>query len=294
MGIIRGGLFIFVCILLFISLIVGGVFLILSLSLSYENVNSNFKEILKNQKISDSGVETMIEEVYPSMIESCANSEFIEYADSNINITIPCSVVNQGSPAVIDYGYDAVTKEVYYRQYECKFFDCFDNPNGSLVIISNHGRTYWLNKFFISSIIILIILLILFFLAHKKYNFFIFSGIVFILSSFVLLNIQKFLIPIIKTTLNISTQQLNQLGEVSLDTILNLFFAKSPSVFIMFFIVGIIFIVIGVLIRLWILSYGVSKFFGIGKNSNSANKKIKELEKKVSEDKKDIKEIKKK
>ena len=56
MGLIRGGLFIFVSILLFISIIVGGVLLILSLSLNYDNVNTHAKEIIKQGNINENNI----------------------------------------------------------------------------------------------------------------------------------------------------------------------------------------------------------------------------------------------
>ena len=294
MGLIRGGLFIFVSILLFISIIVGGVLLILSLSLNYDNVNTHAKEIIKQGNINENNIEQNINVDYPSMLSKCENASTISYSSGDYDLDIPCSIVNESSQAVVDYGIDMATKEFYYKKYDCNLFDCMDkSPNSAFVLISKHAKSYWINKFFISLLVSLILLTGLFFLAHKKNNFFIFSGLILILSGFILINVEAILFPVIKSAIGISSEQSELLLPGMIDSFIGLFFSQSWFVFWIYFIIGLIFVITGILIKLWNVSYGLSKFFGIWKTANTTSK-VKALEKELDEAEDEIKKIKKK
>ncbi|PIN89053.1 hypothetical protein COU57_06735 [Candidatus Pacearchaeota archaeon CG10_big_fil_rev_8_21_14_0_10_32_14] len=294
MGLIRGGLFIFVSILLFVTLIVGGVFLILSLSLSYDNVNVHAKEIIKQQNMTGNDIPQLVEVNYPSMKEKCVNSSSASLSNENFNYTIPCSVVNESSAAVVDYGIDLETKEIYYKKYDCGLFDCINgSSSGALSLVSKQAKSYWTNKFIIMLLFSLVLSCGLFFLAHKKNNFFIFSGIIFIFSGFVLLNIQAILIPVIKSAVGISSEQMNSLPSGLLDSVIRLFFNKSAMVFWIYLILGLILLISGIFLKLWNFSYGISKFFRIGRQENTT-RKVTEIEQELNDAEDEIKRIKKK
>ena len=121
MGFIRGSLLVIAGVFLFLSLLIGNIFLILTLSLDYNAIQpklvSAVKELSENEKIS------LVDEVTKNFehinLQCQKNSEFI-YEDSNLGyvFNIPCNVTSQGPQFVLDYG---INNFFYPRIFDFSF-----------------------------------------------------------------------------------------------------------------------------------------------------------------------------
>lgn len=181
MGLIRGGLFYIVCVLLVVSLILAGVFITISKSLSYENLKTELTKI-SLEKSSEFDINS----AFPEMQAKCLNNSGggVSFSEnSGFNINIPCTVVSQGSEAVLSYAVDSIIGDMYYKEYDCGFFNCFKQGEPPIFLISQHSHDYFKSKFYLMLLTSLVLIILLFFLVENKPNFPITTGIVLIISS---------------------------------------------------------------------------------------------------------------
>ncbi len=116
MGVIRGGLLVFVSVLLFLVLLVGNTFLTLSLSLNYNNIQTEFVSSIGEVIENEINLDGLIEENYYMMELYCEyESEFVFQEDTlGYTFVIPCDIISQGSQAIVDYGINSLVENVYY------------------------------------------------------------------------------------------------------------------------------------------------------------------------------------
>ncbi len=299
MGLIRSGLLVIVSVLLFISLLLGGIFLTLNMSLEYQNVNPQIVPIVNNF-INDSNFSQFIIELYPMMNSSCENnSEFI-FNSSELGqvLIIPCETVLKGPENIVNYTTNFFIEDSYYKNYDCSFIDCFQKYQPPLFLISEKLKDYWKSKFNFTLIISLILIALVFFLTEKRVNLFFILGTLLIISSFFLLALNRIL-PFFSNNILLN--------------FIPIFFSKSYTVFLSSLIMGIVIFLIGILLTLFLIGFKISSFFnrkkeGVSKidvkdivkeelnknigERNIKNKKInlvKKEEKKLNSNKKEIK-----
>jgi hypothetical protein len=294
MGFIRSSLLVIASVLLFIALLVGNIFLTLSLSLKYETIepeivgvvndtvndfdmNGFFQNLQPLMKIyaminpemakemdQDSGekdTRETFETFKPLMKEYCSISGGIEFDMPIIEekLKIPCDKIDLGYDAIIEYIVKDITQKLYYKKYNCKFIDCVaSNP---LVFLSEHAKNYWTSNFQLSLITIIILLILMFILSQNKSNFFILAGFIVIISGLPFMKLNSF-IELIFSKINGIELELVKIKDVI--NIVLILFSKAHSVFLKTLIIGGIGIVIGI----------VLKFFKAGFKFNSLIKKI--------------------
>jgi hypothetical protein len=238
MGLIRGGLLVIVSVLLLVSLFAGFILLTMSWSLNYDNVKTELGSALKGNLTNKIGINELVTQNYPKMQEYCKNnSSYIVNYEGNI-ISVPCSVILEGHDAIVDNEINSSIEKIYFTNYNCNFWNCFDTQQIPFFLVSLKAQQYWYSKF--NQVLILIGLLSIcgFLLAEKKSNFFLLVSALIIIA----------VIPIAKIDWLIS------LTGKTAEGLLSVFFSKSYSVFIRGIALGVILLVIGV----------VLKFFGIG------------------------------
>ena len=267
MGVIRSILLVFVSVLLFVSLLAGGLFLTFSLSLDYDNVKTGISSVVQELNINGMTVQGVMEDVYPLMQLYCAignNSEYV-FKDDTFSKTfvIPCYVVPEGSQAIVNYGLNNFVEQVYYEDYDCSFWDCLEKTGSPLFLISAKAQSYWNSKFYFSLFVIIILIGLSFLLVEKKSNSFILSGILIIVSSF----------PFMKLESIISLFSDNYLSGI-----LTVFFSEASDVFWIMLVSGIVFLVMGIFLKLFGIGFKISGFFSkinekISKNKITASPK---------------------
>jgi len=239
MGFIRGGLLILVSSLLFFSLLIGNASLTLTSSLEYENVKSELS----------SSLEELTKEEY------CQGNQTYIVTYKGYEIEVPCEILPQTPESILDEVFNNSIEEIYYSQYDCNFWDCFEKTNNPLFLISQKARDYWKETFFISLLVSLILIILTILLMEKKINLPILIGILIIMSSLPLL--------IFRGIFSSSKSLIFQ--------IISLFFSQSYNVFIVMIIIGITILALGIAIKLF--GFGFKLFHFVNKIQEKAKTK---------------------
>ena len=113
----------FVGILLLISFLVMNVFLTLSLSLEYDNVKPKISSVVKDLAENEINLTDEIEENFVFAEIYCQNNTEFIFSQGEYVFEIPCTIVDEGPESVIDYGINQIIDEVYYKEYDCGFFE---------------------------------------------------------------------------------------------------------------------------------------------------------------------------
>jgi hypothetical protein len=252
MGLIRGGAFVIVSVILFLSLLVGGIFLTLSMSLDYEVVKVDLgvtiNELVQNQFDLSSSIRGKL----PLMEIYCQNNSEYVFNEEGYTFTIPCEVVANGTEAIVEQGVADLIEDAYYAEYDCGFWDCFEKTDKPFFFVSEHAKDYWKSKFNWSLLIMLVCFGLMLLVAEVRSNAFIVAGGVGIVGAFILKWSSGFLLKFALSPI------VNALGaEISLDAF-NFLLVKLGFVFLLLLIMGIILIAFGIGFRVWLYFSGRS------------------------------------
>ena len=244
MGFIRGGLLIIVGILLFLSLLLGSIFLILSWSLQYENVQEELSSVIKELTEDKFGLieesfnlTEEMEEAREFMDEHCQNESSYVFAEGGYTFVIPCDIldeVEESPSALVDQGIENIIEQIYYDDYDCKFWNCFEETGLPLFLVSEKAKNYWQDKFYFTLIALAVMVVLIFFLIEHKQNTPIIVGSIMALSSFPLLKLEKII---------------GSLAGDSYLAFVGVFFNKIDTVFWVVFISGLIILGAGIALR---------------------------------------------
>ncbi len=247
MGFIRGGLLSLVCILLFISLLLAGIFLTLSLSLKYENVQEGLVSVIKgmtDDKLGLIGEEfnltEKMDQAQEFMEEHCQNITEYVFSEGGYTFTIPCDILEEipeTPEALIEQGVETIVENVYYEEYDCSFWDCLSESELPFFLVSEKAKNYWREKFYFTLIAFVVLVVLIFFLVEHKQNTPIVVGPILILASLPLLGLEKLA--------GIFVGDFGNLG-VSL---VSIFIGKSGSAFWIMFIIGLVVLVAGIVLK---------------------------------------------
>lgn len=244
MGFFRGAGLTILSIILFVVLLIGGIFASLSLSLEYKNVQPRVYTVLEQFVGSQIGEEQIKNEILPYAISYCqTNDEWVQEFDGYV-LAFPCSVVLEGYDSFLNYGINQVINDFYYKEYTCNFLDCFKEQELPLFLISEYSQKFWKNlfiKFLIFSIVLfgLIILLV-----KKKPSSLILLGSLMVPVSLFLMAFKKAGEFFIASS--ISGEGTDDL----LSSITGIFFSESSMVFSRMLILGGVLIVVGIILRI--------------------------------------------
>ncbi len=252
MGAIRGVLLVFVCVILFLSLFVGNILLTLSLSLRYENVKPGLVSFLGDVVNEQLNIEEQLNQLLPTIELYCQANQQYNFAYGEYILTIPCNVATQGSNALVEYGVNSFVDEYYYAEDDCGFWDCFEEGEVPLFLISEKAQNYWQNKFYFALLLSIALAILVFFLVEKKASFFLLTGGLMIVSSLPLIKLDK-----------IASLFPDSGGDMAqyISKIILIFFSQSPSVFIKILIIGGVFVIAGIVLKLFNIGFAISNFF---------------------------------
>jgi len=259
MGIIRGGLFIVVCVLFFVTLLASNSFLTIERSLDYNVIKSELTNVstdLAKDDISDSLI---------NIQNSCLNnSEFIFEDGEAQDVVLPCDVALQGKDAIITYTVDKIVEKNYYQIYDCDYWDCFKKLEGNdklLFSVSQQAKDYWAGKFYFSLFILLILAGVMFLFIENKLNFPIVAGALVVVAS----------LPFTKLEAVIGI-----FAKIEILQYLTIFFSKSSSVFLTGLVIGLILIGIGVVSRFFKIGFQIQDFFEKFRSKKNSSENIEE------------------
>jgi hypothetical protein len=268
MGIIRGGLLVIVSVLLFVSLFAGLILLTMSWSLNYSNVKVELGGVLKDNLKDKIGVVELVGDDYVKMQEYCKLYSDYAITYENMTITIPCSVILEGQDAIVNKGIDEFVEKIYFEQYDCSFWKCFETQKVPFFLVSSKAQAYWYSKFNYVLMLIALLSICGFLLAEKKSNFFLITSILVVIA----------VIPFAKMDWLIS------LTGKTAEGLLSVFFSKSYSVFIRGLFIGIILLLIGILLKFFNIGFKIQSIFSkFGKSKDEKEEKKPEVKEKKEE-----------
>lgn len=281
MGFIKGGLLVIICIFLFIILFLGNVFFVLSLSLNYENVQEELGPILQNLTenklnitMGDFNLTEEMEEAREFMMEHCQNETSYVFARGGYTFVLPCDLLeemDEDPQSLINQGMENIVEQIYYDDYDCKFWNCFQKTGLPLFLISEKAKNYWQDKFYFTLIAFAVLVILIFFLVEHKQNTLIIVGSIMVLSSLPLLKLEKIIGSIVGN---------------SYFAFVGVFFNKMDTVFWIVFFSGLIIIGAGIALRFLHRDFIKKKFSKkdvqklIKKSDEKKNTEVKSIKKK--------------
>ncbi|MEA3413998.1 MAG: hypothetical protein U9Q99_00525 [Nanoarchaeota archaeon] len=163
----------------------------------------------------------------------------------------------------------------YYKDYDCKFINCFKEDKGYLVLVSDKARVYWKNLFRWTLILSVILLMLLLLVSKPKNSAFIVSGILMIGASLIYKKL-SWIMSLIPNEFFVKFS--------------NLFISKSEEVFLVMIISGGVLLLLGIILHFFNIGMKISKWIARILEKSKTEK----TEKKVKEQKSKIKEVKEK
>jgi hypothetical protein len=256
MGFFRGGFVLILGVLLFVSFLALNSFFILESSLKYENVKESLYPMVKN--LSESGTTGLLQkevigefnltkaaEDNLDIIKSyCQNNTEYVFSYKGYTVNIPCYANSTNPDVLINETFNDVIYDIYYKQYDCGFWNCFAKTEIPFFLVSQKARDYWKNKFYIALIASLILILLIFLFVEQKQNTPIVAGILLILSALSILKLEDFAYFLA--------------GGFS--SLIKIFLSNTHNVFLFSLILGIFLIVIGVGLRFFGSDFIKEKF----------------------------------
>lgn len=246
MGIIRGGLLVIASVLLFLLFLVGNFLLTFNLSLDYENVKPEIASIVNDMAQEEFDLNQKINEIYPEMVLYCENNSEYVFSEQGYTFVIPCSVVAGGSESIIEYGTNSLIEDVYYDEYDCGFWNCFKETEQPFFLVSKKSQDYFLGKFYLVLFSSIALIALMFFLVEKKTNLPIIVGVLLGVSALLFV---KFDWLFSFTSENYFLQ------------FFTIFFSKSFTVFLISFILGLLILVVGIILKLFVVGFKISNLF---------------------------------
>lgn len=246
MGFIRSGLIVIISILLFIIFLAGNIFLTLTLSLQYENVYEHITPTIKELAEETIDIPEEVNIRLESMQSYCENHSEYVFSEEGYTFEIPCEVVSQGLDSIIDESIDNLVESSYYKEYDCGFWDCFEEEAIPTFLISEKAKNYWKAKFYLALTAAIVLIILNFFLVRKKHNTFVLPGILLVASALVLLK------------LNLS---LSLVSNTFILGFLQIFFTKAKDVFWIFLITGVVLLLLSLFLKLFSIGFKISNIF---------------------------------
>ncbi|MBU2052778.1 MAG: hypothetical protein ABIG28_02275 [archaeon] len=253
MGVLRGGALFVITVLLFWSLFVGNLFLTMNLSLDYDVVKPELVSVISavlGDKLNFwEEVDARLGEMNLYCENNSGNTEFVFSSGQGQTFAVPCEVISQGSQAIMNYSIESFVEKGYYADYDCDFLDCLKEVNMEqpFVLVSAKAKDYWKSKFYFSLIVSFILIVLVLFLVEQKFNMPVVVGVLMITSS---LSFMK-----INWILSFFSNEIYA-------QMFSIFFSKSYSVFLIMFILGIVVLAFGIVLRFFKFGFWISELIG--------------------------------
>jgi len=170
MGFIRGAGIVIVSILFLVSLLAMNSCLTVYLSLDYENVQGEIETVFKEVIGEQINIDDVLEDNLEEMKIYCQNHSSFDFESGEelgLNGDIPCEIILQDKESILKYQLNSLAEEVYYQEYDCEFWNCFEKNRTTFFLISEKAQDYWKGKFYFS----LIFVIIFAFLNQPQFNY---------------------------------------------------------------------------------------------------------------------------
>jgi len=274
MGLLRGSGVVIVSVLLFVSILIGGICLSLTLSLSYDNVqpqaHSFFKEIVEDEI----GAESITNQLTPFLETSCKTDTEIVHNFGEYTFVYPCSVIEEGYDSILNYSVDYFISNFYYKEYDCAFTECFGESDIPLFLVSNYARIFWQSLFFKALIASLVLVCLIVLLMERRINSFLLVGCLVVGGSLVVLALKKIGVFVAKLFLSPLSTAFSDGKSEFLPQIVSMFFLESSKAFLWMFILGLILIGVWFIFHLTGFGFKIKELidkFGSKKISSNQN-----------------------
>jgi hypothetical protein len=258
MGVIKNVLLVFVSILLFFSFFLTILFISLSSSLTYNNVQNQAVSLIHGTFLQNLNLTSFISENYEPLQYYCQNNNSYSFNAENYTFNISCSAVTKGQDAILEEGLKQLINQIYYEDYGCEFFKCFKQQKIPFFLISKLAHNSFFKFFLFSLLASLILGGLAFLLIEKKTSLPILAGSVLIIASLPFMKIGNLL--------NLFS------GKIYIE-FLKIFFSQSRTVAIIFLILSGVLIIAGVVLKIFGVGMSVSKFASNIKKKSSEKKK---------------------
>ncbi len=269
MGLLRGGGTTVIVIVIFLLLLLSNSLLAVTMSLDYQTLEPELVGVA-TEIITEQGIDAQIVEELPTMQQDCLNSSNFVFDNEGMVFDIPCSVVDQGETAVIEFAITNMVKDGYYKEYDCDFWNCSTGEDVPAHLFSQMARDYWKGKFYLVLTGILILTALGFLLTEGRKNYPFLIGGIAILSA----------LPFIKVSWFFSL-----FGNFETARMLGVFFSRAFSVFMIMTVIGVVLILLGVAIKFVGLGSFIDKLMGGDKKRMKGEVK-EEIKKEMKEEKK--------
>jgi len=283
MGFIRGVLIVIASVLLFVSLLATGFFITVTFSLSYDSVQSQVHPIVVQIIEEQIGEITILDTLTPYLDGYCEENSEVVQDFEGYTFVFPCETIKLGKETLVEYSVNYLIEDFYYKEYSCEFWKCFEESDIPLFLISKYAQEYWRTLFFKFFLFSLILSAGVILLSKRKSKGFFLTGILLILTSLIILKLETIGTFIAKLIISpISMALTEETTSAVLSQVVGIFFSKSGTIFVWMFVIALILIGIGILLKLFKIGFKISNFF----------KKIEETAEKEDKKEKTTKEIK--
>lgn len=256
MGLIKGGFMFFVSSLLIFSILLGNLFITLSLSLDEKDILSEIASTITDAVVSETMLSEEIEANIGVIQSYCEDNDEFILSTSEGNVAIPCETAHQGTDAIVRSILDDQVNQTvseFTGNSEC------NSPEGCVgkLLLSENASDYWKNYFYLAILVSFILAIIMFLLTEEKVNFPITLGTMIVISSLPFLVI-NFALPYLENSL------LSPLSAI---------LSESYTVFLSTFIPGITLIATGFGVKFFMVGSSISGVIVSMKNLFTGDKK---------------------
>jgi hypothetical protein len=171
------------------------------------------------------------EEVFGEELNNYCNidSQYI-FNYGNESFAIPCEVIEEGEDSIAIYIQNNFIEQIYYADYNCKFWECVKESEVPFVLISDKARVYWAGKAILLAIMSLVLFGLIFLVAENRPSKFISFGILLALCSLPFKNMNW----------------ISKIVPAQVAPLFSLFSQKAHTVFVIMLIISIILALIGI------------------------------------------------
>jgi len=221
------------------------------------SLNSVFSEINSSVNLEENlNLSSGIRLNYPKMIDACSPKE--NYYFSTLKKNISCEEFSISKEEFELNLLNSSVSQVYYKNYSCSFWDCLSKTGSPMFLVSEKASNYWKSNFYFFLFVSLVLLIVIFLLLEEKINLLFVFGITLILSSLPLLKIESFLLFLLKP-IAYFVNFINYLDSSSLISIFSIFFSRANFIFYFLVVIGVTFIILGIVLKFWKLITGRTK-----------------------------------
>jgi hypothetical protein len=262
MGFVRGVLLVTFSMIFFFSIIFGGLLYTMSSSLSYSSVQEPAFNFINNAIVEPLNLTSMVNPYLTVIQQYCnntGNSDYVLYLQGYA-LHVSCSDANSNNVGLLmNNTIKNLAGDLYYKTYDCGYWDCFSKYMPPLFVISEKSDNYWTNLFYYDLAAAIASAVALFFLFKRKYDLFFLGGGILIFSSLLLLGISKVIV--------IFPNQI-------VKGVMSIFFSQAKTVFIKMLLPGIGLILAGLIIEMFRAGFKIYNMFSrVGEEDGEDNKK---------------------